>query len=163
MKEEIKKIIKLILIIVLVIVIVILSLLFFSRKCVDYFDPTGNRGGGCFYIWQKGYWSGEDLFKSDEVKGYVLLIDISAFPKEFQGAARAAIEKLKIDKANPDDYYAEITYDVRADSNLATISLIHKDSFKPENRNVVGNPSSKDRVMRYNLDFKKIVFDGLTQ
>lgn len=50
----------LVLIIILIIVIV-LSLLFifgiFSKKCVTYSDTkTGAKGGGCFYIWQKGYW-----------------------------------------------------------------------------------------------------------
>jgi len=33
----------------------------FGKKCVTYLDQNGNKSGGCFYIWQKGYWSGTGL------------------------------------------------------------------------------------------------------
>ena len=56
--------ITLIIILLVAIVLVILSFLVFSKKCVTYYDGAGNKSGGCFYIWQKGWWSGLSLFNS---------------------------------------------------------------------------------------------------
>ncbi len=54
-------------VIVTVAVLIILGLAFiFNKKCITYSDEFGNKNGGCFYIWQKGYWSGEGLFNVTE-------------------------------------------------------------------------------------------------
>jgi hypothetical protein len=100
-----------------------------------------------------------------EVKGYKLLANVSEFPKEYQEAINAVIDKLKSEENNPADYYVKIKEAEEYDANTIIISLIHKDSFetKDPNKIIAGNPSGKDRNIYYNLDVKIIIKDLLTR
>jgi len=100
-----------------------------------------------------------------ESKGYKLLTNVSEFPKEYQEAINAVIDKLKSEKDNPSDYYAKIKEAEEYDTNTIIITLIHKDSFeqKDTSKVIAGNPSGKDRNIYYCLDIKKITKDLLTR
>ncbi len=93
-----------------------------------------------------------------ESEGYILLTNLSAFPKKYQNGTLAVIERLKQDKENPEDYYVRIKEAEEFNTNTIIISLIHKDTFNQENNVIkMGNPSGKDREIYYNLDLKKFV------
>lgn len=79
--------------------------------------------------------------------------------------AKAVIEKLKQDKENPDDFYATVKVFEKSGINgyLITFHLSHKDDFKPENCNKVGNPSGKSRDMVYDTNQQKITKSLLWQ
>lgn len=64
----------------------------------------------------------------------------------------AVIERLKQDKENPDDFYANI----KQEGQNLIFELSHKDDFKPENCPKDGNPSGKSRNIYYNLELKKV-------
>jgi hypothetical protein len=82
------------------------------------------------------------------------------------------IENLEEKKENPDDFYVEwspnslsLEYDdfknPESYNSLITFSLSHKDDFKPENCNTIGNPSGKSRNMVYDTNQNKIIKVGL--
>lgn len=73
-------------ILIIIFIATILGVIFFlalSKKCVTYSDSAGNKSGGCFYIWQKGWWSriGNSVF----VDGYFKMEGRSAIFKIEQG------------------------------------------------------------------------------
>ena len=155
-------------ILIIIFVEVILGIILFlalSKKCVTYSDSAGNKGGGCFYIWQKGWWSREGLLQTAEAKGYKLLTNVSEFPQEYKEAINAVIDKLKSEENNPGDYYVKIKQAEEYDTNTIIIALIHKDTFeqKDPNKIIAGNPSGKDRNIYYNLDVKIITKDLFTR
>lgn len=81
--------------------------------------------------------------------------------------AQEVVKKLIEDKENPNDFYATTTPDVKTNAEgirvaeSVTYELSHKDDFKPENCNKVGNPSGKSRTMIYDIKQEKIVSDLL--
>jgi len=155
-------------ILIIIFVAVILGIILFlalSKKCVTYSDSSGNKSGGCFYIWQKGWWSGEGLLQTAESGGYKLLANVSEFPKEYQEAINAVIDKLKSEENNTGDYYVKIKQAEEYSTNTIIISLIHKNTFGQNDTSkvVAGNPSGKDRNIYYNLDAKIIIKDLLTR
>jgi hypothetical protein len=100
-----------------------------------------------------------------ESKGYKLLTNVSEFPKEYQEAINAVIDKLKSEENNPGDYYVKIKQAEEYSTNTIIISLIHKNTFEKNDANkvIAGNPSGKDRNIYYNLDAKTITKDLLTR
>lgn len=79
--------------------------------------------------------------------------------------ALKTIARLKENNENPDDFYATTETGEKSGLNghLITFYLYHKDDFKPENCNTIGNPSGKDRVMVYDANQKIIISDLLTK
>lgn len=75
------------LIIILVAISATSLILVFSKKCITYSDKTGNKGGGCFYIWQRGFWSSEGLFdvSVSEVKTFSEIPEFSFQYPVFKG------------------------------------------------------------------------------
>jgi len=37
-------------------ILIIVIIFVFPKKCITTKNPDGNMGGGCYYIWQKGWW-----------------------------------------------------------------------------------------------------------
>ena len=94
-----------------------------------------------------------------ESEGYILLTNLSAFPKKYQNATKVVIERLKQDKENPEDFFVKISEFEKSGLNgsLLTFELSHKDDFKPENINTIGNPSGKSRNIVYDTNQNKII------
>jgi len=108
---------KLLIIIIAIAVISVLCFLVFLKKCPEYVNPkTGHMAGGCFFFWQKGYWSGEYLFKDDNVGavGTKTFSEISGFTFEYP--VFNGWEVKEINKVSENEYY--IKFNVPRDVEL---------------------------------------------
>ena len=67
-----------------IILIVIIALLFIPKKCVTYSDTkTGQKGGGCFSIWRKGYWHAYPELFGPNIVETKTFSEISGFSFEY--------------------------------------------------------------------------------
>jgi len=103
-----------------------------------------------------------DSFKfqvSPESKGYNPLTNIPAFQEKYQKAIKAVIIKLKENKDNPKDFYAKISEVEKSGTggSIITFHLSHKNDFKPENYNKIGNPSGKSRDIIYDTNKEQVI------
>ena len=75
-------------------------LIIFSKKCITYLDKDGNRSGGCFWIWEKGYWGAREKEKYNVVQTKTFS-EISGFSfqyPEFKGWEVDYVEKVSSDE-----------------------------------------------------------------
>ncbi|MBU3895733.1 hypothetical protein KKG36_00190 [Patescibacteria group bacterium] len=87
----------------------------------------------------------------------VLLTSLPEFSEKYQNAISAVMEKLKQDKENPDNFYVKM----KEKNQTIIFELSHKDDYKPENINTIGNPSGKSRTIIYDTNQSKIISDLL--
>jgi len=73
--------------------------------------------------------------------------------------AEKIIDYLKQEKENPDDFFAKVQVGEKSGlmGFLLTFHLSHKDDFKSENCNKIGNPSGKSRDIVYDTNQEKII------
>ena len=138
-------------ILIIIFVAVILGIILFlalSKKCVTYSDSAGNKGGGCFYIWQKGWWSGTGIPIS--VDGY--------FEMENRGAT-FKIEEGKTLKMKDGELL--ITLNNMAEKSsiniTASISDFKKEIVfkKPLEKNSVDTARSHFMIELLSIDYNK--------
>jgi hypothetical protein len=72
---------------------------------------------------------------------------LSAAASKFSEAVLHVSAKLKEEGEDPSEFHAEI--EEKDGGAVLVFRLTHKDTFLPKNRNVIGNPSGKDREIRF--------------
>jgi hypothetical protein len=95
--------------------------------------------------------------RTPKALGYHSLLE---FSKNTSGqeleAVNAIITELQKKEEKPEEFYILPNHPEL--SSAMSFELVHKDSFKPEKVNMVGNRSGRDRNATYSLGTKEVTF-----
>jgi hypothetical protein len=78
--------------------------------------------------------------------GAIHLSETSLFPEKY----RTAVEKVAKSVGRPEEFFASI--EGKKGTGELVFHLWHQDAFKPENRNVVGNPGGQCRDVYFDVE-----------
>ena len=88
------------------------------------------------------------------------LANVNDFQVEDRQAVKAVVASLLIEGENPAEFRAEIE---GPQNGTLTFHLWHQSAFRPENRNVVGNPGGRCRDVKIDLKSNRVISTVLRQ